>query len=66
MSIAGEPVRRIHCPAGTEGGNAGANKVAWNGRNMIGEQVGNGVYAGTIVSREENKLLAKFKVTVFD
>jgi hypothetical protein len=66
ISIAGEPVRRIHCPAGTEGGNAGANKVSWNGRNMINEQVGNGVYAGTIVSREENKLLAKFKVTVFD
>jgi hypothetical protein len=66
VSIAGEAVRRIHCPAGTEGGSAGANKVPWNGRNMIGEQVGNGVYAGTIISREENKMLAKFKVTVFD
>jgi len=66
VSIAGEAVRRIHCSAGTEGGRAGTNKVAWDGKNMIGEQVGNGVYAGTIVSREENKLLAKFKVTVFD
>ena len=66
ISVAGETIRRISCPSGTEGGSAGANKVAWDGTTQIGEKVGNGVYAGTIISRDENKMLAKFKVTVFD
>ena len=66
ISIAGEAVKRVRCAAGSEGGKAGINKVEWNGRNMIGEQVGNGVYVGTIIARDQNKLLGKFKVTVFD
>lgn len=66
ISIAGETVKRIFRLAGTEGGNAGVNKVTWDGKTEIGEVVGNGVYVGTIVSRDEGKLLARFKLTVLD
>lgn len=66
VSIAGETVTRIFRQSGSDGGSAGLNKVPWNGRNVAGEIVGNGVYVGTIISRDENRLLAKFKLTVFD
>ena len=66
VNIAGETVKRISCAPGEEGGNAGRNKVKWNGRYETGEIAGNGVYVGTILDRDRNKLLARFKFTIFD
>jgi hypothetical protein len=66
VNIAGETVKRISCSPGEEGGNAGRNKVKWNGRYETGEIAGNGVYVGTVIDRDRNKLLARFKFTIFD
>ena len=66
VNIAGEAVKRILRSAGEEGGNAGRNKVAWDGRDESGVIVGNGVYVGTIIDRDRGKLLAKFKFSVFN
>ncbi len=66
ISIAGETVQRIFKPTGEDGGSAGRNKVKWYGRNMLGEVVGNGIYVGTIVSRDQGKVLARFKITIVD
>ncbi|MFA6548639.1 MAG: hypothetical protein WCT39_01730 [Candidatus Margulisiibacteriota bacterium] len=66
FNVAGETVKRISCLAGTEGGIAGLNKIRWNGTIDGGGTLGNGIYVGTIVSKKEGKLLAKFKINVFD
>ena len=62
----GKRVIKILCNAGTEGGSAGVNKVTWNGVTDFGYKLGNAIYVGTIIGREEGRLLAKFKLTVVD
>ena len=64
ISVGGERVWRKICDSGAEGGSAGTNKVAWNGTTDMGYTVGSGIYVGTIVARDEGKLLGKFKLTV--
>lgn len=66
FNVAGETAKRITCFAGTEGGMAGLNQVKWNGLLDGGGMIGNGIYATTIISKKEGKLLAKFKINVFD
>jgi len=64
IDVGGSRVKRFNCDSGAEGGSAGINKITWDGRNPMGMQVGNGIYVGTIVARQEGRLLAKFKLTV--
>lgn len=66
FSISGELVKKISCQSGSEGGNAGLNKVKWNGLYDSGSVIGNGIYLGTIVAKNEGKQLAKLKINVFD
>lgn len=63
-SPTGEIVKKWNCAAGTEGGSAGVNKLTWDGRSDQGYQAGNAIYLGSIISRDENRLLAKYKLTV--
>lgn len=65
-SVEGRMVRKIYCNRGAEGGSAGINKVTWNGVRDDGMRAGAGVYIGSIVSREENRLLAKFKPAIVE
>ena len=66
LSVEGRIVKRIHCAKGTEGGSAGINKVQWNGVTQAGVQAGAAVYVGSIVSKEEGRLLAKFRIAIID
>lgn len=65
-AVGGQLVKKISRFSGTDGGSAGINKVVWDGRTESGMLAGNAVYVGTLVGRDENKLLAKFKFTILD
>lgn len=62
----GKRIKKILCNAGTEGGSAGINKVTWDGRTDFGYLAGNAIYVGTLLSRDDNRLLAKVKMTIVD
>ncbi len=61
-SVGGKIVRKVTYPANTEGGNAGRNKVTWDGMSDTGELAGNGIYVGTVVSG--GRILKRFKFTI--
>jgi len=48
-----------------EGGRAGLNKIAWDGRTDFGTIISNGIYLATIVNREDQKVLGKIKIVVY-
>ncbi|MBU0671490.1 MAG: hypothetical protein KJ732_00510 [Candidatus Margulisbacteria bacterium] len=62
----GKRIKKLTCDAGTEGGSAGVNKVTWNGMTDMGYLAGNAIYIGTIIGRDESRLLAKVKMTIVD
>ncbi|MFA5113009.1 MAG: hypothetical protein WC529_01800 [Candidatus Margulisiibacteriota bacterium] len=66
LTGSGQTMKKLICPSGTDGGSAGVNKVGWDGTTDLGPKAGNGVYVGTIVSRLDGKLLAKFKFSIVD
>ena len=66
ISVAGERIKKFTCLAGGEGGAAGVNKVTWDGRADQGFLAGNAIYVGTIVARDDNRLLGKLKLTIVD
>jgi len=66
ISVSGQTVKRFTCQAGQEGGTAGYNKVVWDGTTDMGPKAGNAVYVGTVVSKEDGKMLAKFKMSIVD
>ncbi|MFH1386804.1 MAG: hypothetical protein ABIH50_03960 [bacterium] len=62
----GTRVKKYFLLSGTEGGSAGINKVLWNGITDQGYEAGNAIYLGTIIAKEEGKLLGKFKLTIMN
>lgn len=66
FSVEGRIVKKIYASSGTEGGSAGTNKVLWDGVRQDGLRAGAGIYVGSIVSKAENRLLAKFKVAIVE
>jgi hypothetical protein len=62
--LTGQEVYRNTFGAGTEGGRAGINQVAWNGRSIFGDVVGNGMYLYKIISG--NKVIGSGKLVVLD
>ncbi len=66
MDPTGRRIKKIMCDAGSEGGSAGINKVTWTGRAEQGYIAGNAIYVGTILSRDEGRLLAKVKLAIVD
>ncbi|MBU0629416.1 MAG: hypothetical protein KKC80_00670 [Candidatus Margulisbacteria bacterium] len=60
----GTRIKHFIFNAGDEGGAAGINKIVWNGQTDQGYLTGNGIYVGTILSKDEGRLLSKFKLTV--
>jgi hypothetical protein len=60
-------IKRVICQAGVgEGGHAGVNKVEWDGQTDQGYLAGNAIYVGTIISKDDNRLLGKVKMTLVD
>ncbi len=66
INVSGERVKRFLCDAGTEGGSAGTNKVAWDGVTDFGQYAGNAIYVVTLISRDDGRLLGKVKLTIVD
>jgi len=65
VNVGGERIKKMSFMAGQEGGTAGANKVVWDGVSDQGGFTGNAIYLGTIVARDEGRVLGKVKLTVF-
>ncbi|MFA5113562.1 MAG: FlgD immunoglobulin-like domain containing protein [Candidatus Margulisiibacteriota bacterium] len=65
-SVEGKIVKKINCAKLSEGGSAGTNKVVWDTVAQDGRQAGAGVYAGSILARFENRVLAKVKIAIIE
>ncbi|OGC35206.1 hypothetical protein A2311_00355 [candidate division WOR-1 bacterium RIFOXYB2_FULL_48_7] len=66
VGVTGVRVKKFLCNSGQEGGSAGVNKVSWDGLTDQGTLAGNAIYVGTIISRSDNRLLGKVKLTILD
>lgn len=58
-------IKKLSAYKGEEGGKAGLNKITWDGRTDFGTIISNGIYLGTIVNREDQKVLGKVKIVVY-
>jgi len=61
-NLIGQPVKRLYCPSGSEGGHAGYNRVIWTGETDFGEIAANDVYIARVVSGGQQ--LGKCKIAV--
>jgi len=61
----GSTVMKKRFAMGDEGGKKGLNTVTWNGKSDSGMSVSNGIYIGVIIDKDENRILDKFRLTVF-
>jgi hypothetical protein len=50
---------------GEEGARKGYNKVPWDGKTAFGAAVSNGIYTGIIIDQNENRVLGRFRMTVY-
>ncbi|MFC1637506.1 hypothetical protein ACFL1W_00645, partial [Candidatus Margulisiibacteriota bacterium] len=50
---------------GEEGARKGLNTISWDGRTAGGMPASNGIYTGVIIDKDENRILEKFKMTVY-
>ena len=64
--ISGRLTRNFTFQSGQEGGSAGINKVTWDGRTDRGTLAGNGIYLGTIISRDDGRKLGTVKLPIVD
>jgi hypothetical protein len=66
VGVGGQRIKRFLINAGQEGGSAGINKITWDGTTDQGYKAGNAIYVGTIMSRDEGRLLGTFRLTIVD
>jgi hypothetical protein len=64
--ISGRRIKNFEFSSGSEGGSAGVNKVAWDGKTDLGPLAGNGIYVGLIVAKDEGRKLGSVKVSILD
>ncbi len=64
FDIAANVVLKRSYRSGTNGGRAGENSVKWDGRNDMGEMVGNGLYFCRVVDKGSGTVLAKGRIAV--
>jgi len=64
IGVDGTRIKHLILMAGSEGGAAGVNKVTWDGTTDQGYLAGNAIYVGTIIAKDEGRLLGKFKLTI--
>jgi hypothetical protein len=65
FGVDGSVVMRRTFSMAEEGGRKGKNTVAWDGRLDGGPSVPNGIYLGVIIDKNENRILERFRLTVF-
>ncbi|MEE8637473.1 MAG: hypothetical protein V3T21_00345 [Candidatus Margulisiibacteriota bacterium] len=65
FGVDGSVVMRKRFFMGEEGARKGLNTVSWDGRTNVGSAVSNGIYSGVIIDRDENRILERFKITVY-
>ena len=58
-------VMRQRYDSGGEGGKKGLNTVSWEGKAESGNALPNGIYTGVIIDKDENRILEKFRLTIF-
>ena len=61
----GSTVMKKRFNMGEEGAKKGLNTVIWDGKTDAGHTVSNGIYVGALIDRDENRILEKFRMTVF-
>ncbi|MDD5383217.1 MAG: hypothetical protein PHH60_06160, partial [Candidatus Margulisbacteria bacterium] len=61
----GSTVMKKRYSSGDDGGKKGYNTVTWSGRTDAGFTVSNGIYIGVIIDKDENRILEKFRLSVF-
>ena len=66
VDISGQRIRNFVCESGAEGGSAGINKITWDGATDRGLKAGNGIYLGTILSRDDSRRLGSVKLSIVD
>ncbi len=64
IDVGGRRLKKFALSSGEEGGSAGINKVVWDASTAFGGHLANGIYVGTIVAKQEGRLLGKLKLTV--
>jgi hypothetical protein len=61
----GATVTKKRYSSGDEGGQRGINKVTWDGLSSSGQEIANGIYMGAIIDQDENRILDKFRITIY-
>ncbi|MBU0502401.1 MAG: hypothetical protein KJ811_04035, partial [Candidatus Margulisbacteria bacterium] len=61
----GSAVMKKRFSIGDEGANKGINTVSWDGKSSGGQNLPNGIYTGVIIDKDENRILEKFRLTIF-
>ena len=64
IDVGGRRVKKFSFMSGAEGGSAGINKVVWDASTAFGGHLANGIYVGTVIAKQEGRLLGKLKLTV--
>lgn len=64
FDLNGNLIWRKSYPAGENGGKSGPNNPAWNGVNLFGESVPNGVYLYQVAA--DQKVIARGKIIVLN
>lgn len=64
FNLAGNLIWQNSYSAGTNGGKSGANNPAWNGKDLLGVNVPNGIYLYQVIT--EQKVLARGKIIVLN
>jgi|GEM_PF-921869 len=64
FDLSGNLIWQRSYTTGSNGGKAGENSVAWDGRDLFGQNVANGVYIYQVVA--DHKVIAKGKIVVLN
>ena len=66
INIAGVIVKKMSFNSGENGGSSKkANLITWDGMTDQGQIASNSLYLANIIARDENRVLGKFKLTIY-
>jgi hypothetical protein len=65
FGVDGSVIMKKRFSKGEEGGKKGYNTIYWNGLSDMGLRVPNGIYSGVIIDRDGNRILDRFKLTIY-
>lgn len=65
FGVDGSVITRRRYGIGEEGAKKGYNTVRWHGTTDSGMRISNGIYSGVIIDKDENRILEKFLITIY-